>query len=100
VLDDWFRQRLGLRPGEVWDYVVARTTIEYRSELTQTDLHAVGRATLVKLGRTSVTVKISLEAADGRLAAKVGTVAVAVDAASRRPRMVTAAERAALAGAR
>ena len=96
ALDDWFRHRLGLRPGEVWDYVVARTTIEYRSELTQADLHAVGKATLVELGRTSVTAKISLESADGRLAAEVVTVAVAVDPASRRPREVTDAERAAL----
>ena len=99
ALDDWFRQRLGLRPGEVWDYVVARTTIEYRSELTQADLQAVGTATLVELGRTSVTVKISLESADGRLAAEVVTVAVAVDPASRRPRPVTDDERAALVAA-
>ena len=99
ALDYWFRNILGLRPGEVWDYVVARTTIEYRSELTHADLHAVGKATLVELGRTSVTAKISLEAADGRLAAEVVTVVVAVDPASRRPRAVTDAERAALVAA-
>jgi acyl-CoA thioesterase FadM len=27
VLDHCFQQKLGLRPGTVWDYVAARTTI-------------------------------------------------------------------------
>ena len=42
VLDHWFQQKLGLRPGTVWDYVAARTTIEYRSELRLTDVQVVG----------------------------------------------------------
>ena len=28
VLDDWFQQKLGKRPGTSWDYVAARTTVE------------------------------------------------------------------------
>src|SRR5204863_4074152 len=99
VLDDWFRRAFGLRPGTVWDYVAARTTIEYRAELRQDDLCAVGIPTLVKLGTTSVTAEIALRAPDGRLAAVVETVVVAVDLADRRPRPLTADERAALEGA-
>ena len=99
VLDDWFRRTLGLRAGTVWDYVAARTTIEYRGELTQTDLHAIGTVTLLKVGRTSLTATIDLEAPDGRQAAVVETVVVAVDRESRRPRPITEDERAALAAA-
>jgi acyl-CoA thioester hydrolase len=96
VLDDWFRDRLGLRPGTTWDYVIARTTIEYRSELTQADLHAIGSTTLVQLGTTSVTTKVALRAADGRLAAEAETVVVAIDTENRRSRALTDGERAAL----
>jgi acyl-CoA thioester hydrolase len=96
VLDDWFRRRLGLPPGTAWDYVIARTTIEYRSELTQADLHAVGTATVVQVGTTSVTTKLVLRAADGRLVAEVETVVVAIDPENRRPRALTDGERAAL----
>jgi acyl-CoA thioester hydrolase len=96
VLDDWFRDRLGLQPGTTWDYVIARTTIEYRSELTQADLHAIGSTTLVQLGTTSVTTKVALRAADGRLAAEAETVVVAIDTENRRSRALTDGERAAL----
>jgi acyl-CoA thioester hydrolase len=96
VLDDWFRDRLGLRPGTTWDYVIARTTIEYRSELTQADLHAIGSTTLVQLGTTSVTTKVALRAANGRLAAEAETVVVAIDTENRRSRALTDGERAAL----
>jgi acyl-CoA thioesterase FadM len=96
VLDDWFRRKLDLRPGTVWDYFVAQTTIEYRAELRHSDVHAVGKVTPVELGRTSFTAKITLETADGRVAAEVVTVVVAIEPDSRRPRPLTDTERAAL----
>ena len=96
MLDGWFRHRLGLEPGAVWDYVLARTTIEYRSELTQADLYTVGSAAVLKLGTTSLTMKIALHAANGRLAADIETVVVAIDRTTRSPRALTDAERAAL----
>ena len=99
VLDDWFRDRLGLQPGTTWDYVIARTTIEYRCELTQADLHAVGSASFVQLGTTSVTARVALRAADGRLAAEIETVVVAIDPVNRHPRALTDGERAALGAA-
>jgi acyl-CoA thioester hydrolase len=96
MLDDWFRRAFGLRPGIVWDYVAARTTIEYHAELTQADVRVAGTVTLVRLGTTSLTAKIALATGDGRVAAVVETVVVAIDSNGRRPRPITEDERAAL----
>src|SRR5687768_3273931 len=71
ALDDWFQQKLGLRPGTVWDYVAARTTIDYRSELRLTDVQVVGSASLARLGEKSVTANVSLAAPDGRVVAEL-----------------------------
>jgi acyl-CoA thioester hydrolase len=98
ALDDWFRRRLNLEAGTVWDYVAARTTIEYRSELRQADLQAVGRVALVRLGTKSVTVAMTLSAPDGRLAAEIESVVVAVAGKGGPSRRLTEAERAALSG--
>jgi len=98
VLDAWFRQRLALAPGAVWDYVAARTTIEYRSELRQEDLQAVGSVESVTLGTKSVTAKTALRAPDGRLAAELELVVVAIDGKGGASRALTEAERAALSG--
>ena len=98
ALDDWFRRRLNLEAGTVWDYVAARTTIEYRSELRQADLQAVGRVALVRMGTKSVTVAMTLSAPDGRLAAEIESVVVAVAGKGGPSRRLTEAERAALSG--
>ena len=98
VLDDWFQQRLGRRPGLALDYVAARTTIEYRSELRLTDAQAVGRVELVRLGTKSVTAKVTLSAPDGRVAAEIELVVVVVDGRGRTSRPLTDDERAAFAG--
>jgi acyl-CoA thioester hydrolase len=97
VLDDWFRHRLGLTPGTVWDYVAARTTIEYRSELRLDDVQVVGSASLVRLGTKSVTAAVTLRAADGRLVAELELVVAVIDGRGGASRPLTAPERAALA---
>jgi acyl-CoA thioester hydrolase len=97
VLDAWFRERFGRPSGEVWDYVARRTTIEYRSELRLTDVHAVGSVELVHLGTTSVTTRTTLTTPDGRVAAEVENVVVVIDGKGGGTRPLTAAERAALA---
>lgn len=97
VLDDWFRERLGLTPGTVWDYVAARTTIEYRSELRLDDVQVVGSASLVRLGTKSVTAAVTLRAADGRLVAELNLVVAVIDGRGGASRPLTAPERAALA---
>ncbi|MHB1244416.1 MAG: acyl-CoA thioesterase [Gaiellaceae bacterium] len=98
VLDDWFRARLGLAPGTVWDYVAARATIDYRSELRQADAQAVGSVQSVALGTKSVAATTVLRAPDGRVAAEVELVVVVIDGRGGRSRALTEAERAALSG--
>ena len=97
VLDHWFQQKLGMRPGTVWDYVAARTTIEYRSELRLTDVRAVGSASLVRLGSKSVTATVTLAAPDGRVAAEIEMVVAVIDGKGGASRPLTEKEREALA---
>jgi acyl-CoA thioester hydrolase len=96
VLDDWFRRRLDLGEGRVWDYVAARTTIEYRSELRLPDVQVVGTVELVRLGTKSVTARTTLRAPDGRVAAEVESVVVVLDGKGGSSRELTDAERQAL----
>jgi acyl-CoA thioester hydrolase len=96
ALDDWFRERLGRDPGNGWDYVARRTTIDYRGELRLSDRQAVGSAELVALGTTSVTAKVTLSAPDGRVATELELVVVAIDGKGGAPRPLTEPERAAL----
>ncbi len=77
IVDGWLREALGLGEGEVWQYVTARVAIDYRSELRQTDVHAVGTCSLVRVGKKSVTLCVEIRAPDGRLAAEAETVIVA-----------------------
>jgi acyl-CoA thioester hydrolase len=97
VIDAWIRETLSLPPGTVWDYVTARAALDYRSELRQTDLAAVGTVTLARLGTKSVTTSIELRTPDGRLAAEIEIVAVAIDREHGGSRVLTATERAAFA---
>lgn len=96
VLDDWFRDRLGLGPG-IWDYVAARVTVDYRSELRLEDRQAVGSVALVRLGEKSVTTRTTLRAPDGRVAAEIEMVVVAIDGRGGASRPLTEEERRALA---
>ena len=50
IVDAWFRDVLGLRKGEVWDYVVVRLTTDYRSELTLADEQVAGSVRVVRAG--------------------------------------------------
>ncbi|MDX6438396.1 MAG: acyl-CoA thioester hydrolase [Gaiellaceae bacterium] len=97
VLDHWFQEKLGLGPGTVWDYVAARTTIEYRSELRLTDVQVVGSASLAGLGTKSVTANVRLGAPDGRVVAELELVVVAIDGKGGTSRPLAERERAALA---
>ncbi len=97
ALDHWFQERLGRRPGVAWDYVAARTTIEYRSELRLTDVQAVGAVELVRLGTKSVTAKVTLSAPDGRVAAEIELVVVVIDGQGGSSRPLSDEERSALA---
>jgi len=90
VVDAWFREVLGLRDGEVWNYVVVRLTTDYRSELRLADGQVTGSARLVRIGNSSVTVALELRAAsDGRLASESEVVFAAWDPEARRSRPLT-----------
>ena len=60
ALDAWFRDRLGLDENRIWDYVAAKTTIEYRSALRIADGPAVATVELVRLGTKSVTTRTTI----------------------------------------
>ncbi len=96
ALDAWFRERLAFGGNRAWDYVAARTTIEYRSELRIGDGPAIATVELVRLGTKSVTTRTTIAAADGRIAAALENVVVAIDGQGGASRALTHVERAAL----
>jgi acyl-CoA thioesterase FadM len=81
----------------VWDYVAAKTTIEYRSELRLADVEVVGSASLGRLGTKSVTANVTLGAPDGRIVADLELVVAAIDGKGGASRPLTERERDALA---
>ena len=99
IADDWLRRVLGLEGGRVWDYVLARSAIDYRSELRLADRAVVGTCRVVAIGTSSVTLRCELHAEDGRLSAEVESVIVTWDMESRRSRPLTDDERARLEAA-
>lgn len=100
IVDDWFREVLGLGDREVWNYVVVRLATDYRSELRLADEQVTGTARLVRLGTSSVTLHLELRAAsDGRVAAETECVFAAWDSEARTSRPLTDDERARLEAA-
>jgi len=65
TLDDWLRVVLGLGEGEVWHYVAAHVSIDYRNELRLEDRQAIGSVRLERVGTKSVTARAELRAPDG-----------------------------------
>jgi len=93
IVDDRLRQVLGLPDGEVWDYVLVRSAIDYRSELRIADRAVVGSCKVVRVGNASVTLRLDLFAEDGRLSAEVESVIVTWDPAARTSRPISDDER-------
>src|SRR6266536_2865872 len=82
--------------GRIWDYVVARVTIDYRGALALADGAAVVRCRLQRIGRSSLTTREQVLAPDGRVAAEAEVVIVAWDATTGGSRPLEQVERAAL----
>jgi acyl-CoA thioester hydrolase len=99
IADDWLRQVLGLDEGRVWDYVLVRSAIDYRSELRLADGAVVGTCRVLRIGTSSVGVRCDLHTEGGRLAAEVESVIAAWDPSTRRSRPITDDERARLEAA-
>jgi acyl-CoA thioester hydrolase len=93
--DEWAQRTLG-DVSDMWAWVLARVAIDFRQELRQDDDVAVVTTTLVRIGRSSLTLREEIRTVDGTLAAEAESVIVARDGETGRSRPITEAERAAL----
>ena len=93
--DGWLEQVLG-EDGAMWDYVLARVAIDFRREIGLEEEAVLARATLVRIGTSSLTLREEIRLLDGTLAAEAESVIVARDRETGRSRALTDAERAAL----
>ena len=99
ALDSWLREVLGLDEGQVWNYVAAHISIDYRSELRLEDRQAVGTVRVEQVGTKSVTAHAELRAPNGRLASEATMVIVARDSETGGSRPLTDHEHAAFEAA-
>ena len=93
--DGWLERALG-DDGAMWDYVLARVAIDFRNEVGLGEEAVLARATLVRIGRSSMTLREEIRKLDGTIAAEAESVIVARDPETGRSRPLTEAERAAL----
>ena len=96
--DEWALRALG-DAGDLWDFVLARVAIDFRTELTQDDDEAIVSCQLVRVGTASLTLREEIRKLDGTLAAEAESVLVARDRETGGSRPLTAIERAAFAEA-
>ena len=94
--DGWLERALG-KDGALWDYVLARVAIDFRNEVGLGEEAVLARATLVRIGTSSMTLREEIRKLDGTIAAEAESVIVARDAETGRSRPLTEAERANLA---
>jgi len=95
VRDEWFERTMA-GAGDPMDFVLGGVNIRYRRPLTQRDGSVTARCWPVKLGRSSVHTRESLQTQDGEVAAESESVIVAVDRTTGRARPLAPAERSAL----
>lgn len=93
--DGWLEQVLG-EDGAMWDYVLARVAIDFRSEVGLEEEAVLGRVSLARVGTSSLTLHEEIRKLDGTLAAEAESVIVARDRETGRSRPLTDAERSAL----
>jgi acyl-CoA thioester hydrolase len=94
--DGWLERALG-DDGALWDYVLARVVIDFRNEIGLGEKAVLARATLVRIGTSSLTLREEIRKLDGTIAAEAESVIVARDSETGRSRPLTGAERAKLA---
>jgi acyl-CoA thioester hydrolase len=87
-----------LESDRTWDYAIARLELDYRAPLLFADRVAHVEIVPERVGNSSVTLKETLSAPDGRIVAESRCVIVAWDAAGARSRPLTDGERARLSG--
>jgi acyl-CoA thioester hydrolase len=86
-----------LQPVLADDWVTARVELDFRNEIKLSDVEVTARASIERIGTSSVTTAVLLELPDGTVALEGGAVVVAWDPQTRRSRSLTEAERQALA---
>ncbi|MFY9579711.1 MAG: thioesterase family protein [Gaiellaceae bacterium] len=96
--DEWLGRVLG-KPGDVWNYVVARVEIDYRRELGLADDVIVAECRLGRIGNSSVRTAERIVTMNGDVAAEAEAVLVARDRETGRSRPLTDEERDAFARA-
>ncbi len=96
--DGWLEQVLG-EDGAMWDYVLARVAIDFRREIGLEENAVLARATLVRIGTSSLTLREEIRLLDGTLAAGAESVIVARDRETGRSRPLRETEREALEAA-
>lgn len=74
-------------------YVLARSELDYRSEVVIEDRYVIGEAYVGALGRSSITVENRLLKPDGSIAVEGRAILVAWDEDARRSRRLTDEER-------
>ena len=96
--DEWATRALA-GTGDLWDYVLARVSIDFRQELTQEDDAVIVSVRLERVGTSSLTLREEIRKLDGTLSAEAESVLVARDSDTGRSRALTDEERAALTAA-
>ena len=94
--DEWAERAFG-HVADIWDFVLARVAIDFRTELTQADDAVIVSCTLERVGTSSIAVREEIRKLDGTLSAEAESVLVARDRETGRSRPLTGAERDALA---
>jgi acyl-CoA thioester hydrolase len=88
----WFSSALGLANPS--DYFVARVEIDYVSSIVLDDAAVAATFALERVGRSSLTLRETLRARDGRIVSRGRTVTVLRDLATGGSRPLTEDERA------
>jgi acyl-CoA thioester hydrolase len=94
VRDEWLSAVLE-GDESVWDFVLAHVSIDFRSELRQSDDRVVVQCRLERIGNSSVRTREEIRKLDGQLAAEAEAVLVAREFGEGRSRPLTSRERAA-----
>lgn len=92
VRDEWLEHVLGAAES-VWDFVLARVAIDFRSELRQEDDAVLVSCRLERIGNSSVRTREEVRRLDGSLAAEAEAVLVARDLGEGGSRPLSKAER-------
>ena len=87
----WFRDVLRLE--DAGDYVLARVEVDYLSSLVRTDSYVTASFEVERVGGTSLTLRETLLAQDGRVVTRGRAVCVLRDVATGTSRRVSDAER-------